>query len=481
MTAAAIITMASTHITVTDWRALPGTLSEDHISYEFPRLMSVNSHGRQTMWQISVRLVNRDSVDGPFLPIADEYFDNRAMSPEIVAWTKVSSGVVGGKVRLAHPTITTEGKNIGRRNETNVFCQALRDALGLHNKKLKTIVAAAPHEDGAARYPPMLAQVLKTMPDPPVYVQRKYNGVRAVAALDVKELEDAAATSEVVLYSRTRLPYPGFSYLRDELRPMLVAAATEGLGGERRQIYLDGEIYLHGKSLQDISGMARRGHELQSNKPQDGETVPDSVGGAPLEFMVYDCFDPRAPDLVFAQRLALLREIFDGCNLRYAHLAPTALAASAEEVTAEYQKYLAEGYEGAMVRPNVPYRYSNGGYHSANLLKLKPTFDEEYRVVGWETGERGKAADLLMLICEVAGPDGTMRQFAVTPAATEDERRALAARMNEIVEGDGAPRTYFDAEWRGAMVRVYFDELSNDGVPQRGRTKLERLGREIIK
>ena len=149
----------------------------------------------------------------------------------------------------------------------------------------------------------------------------------------------------------------------------------------------------------------------------------------------------------------------------------------------QFAEFVEEGYEGAMLRIDSPYKHCPGSQRSRKLLKMKPTYDEEYRVVGWTTGSKGKAADLLMLICEVIGTDGAAREFAVTPAVTEEVRRDLATKMDTIVgtDGDGKPITYFDDEWKDELVRVYYDEFSVDGVPLRGRTRLERLGREIAK
>lgn len=506
--------MASTSITVTDWRSLPGELAEK--SYDFPRLTGTNSHGRAIYWQITVRLIDTNIVKTPlqpaeFMPIHDVYFDNHPMPANVHAWMKVASGVVGGKERTSSPTIITTGKNIGRRNETNVFCQALRDALGLYNKQLKKMVGVAGEDGAAVRHPPMLAQSLKADKPPVpislpaitddtaptcVFIQRKYNGVRAVATLDVADNEmrtgTISADTHVIIYSRQRHPYPGFEYIRAELQPVL-RREWEKNG---RHLYLDGEIYLHGASLQDISGLARRSKQSHHVTAAEMQTVvaannkeeaaePPQQQNVAMNYMIYDCFDPAAPELNFSARYEIMAAMFAEWNdsgekpyFVHAKLAETKTVCSMEEASVEYSKYLAEGYEGAMLRLDQPYKYSHNGHHSARLLKMKPTHDEEYRVVGWETGERGKAADLLMLICEVVGRDGQTRQFAVTPAATEDERRRLAALMSTV---DASGRTYFDREWAGQMVRVYFDELSDDDVPQRGRTKLERLGKEIIK
>lgn len=467
--------MASSTRPLTDFRNLPGTLSENGQSFDFNQLRTIGARGREMYWQISVRLTAPgpgDSDAGPgrtFIPIRDEYFSNLPMPSTVHAWTKVSSGFVDGKERKSAPTIITKGKNIGRANATNVFCQALSEARSKYNMQLKKIVETEDDGTSVIRYPPMLAKVLDNDKPPAeqIFIQRKYNGVRAVATLDFVQPADAA-TAPVVLYSRSRHTFPGFGYIRDELAPMLRFVWEK----HQRHLYLDGEIYLHGASLQDISGVARRAGHVDII-----ESVIASGLAQPLNYMVYDCFDPARPELKFSERLAELQELFGEWDTEFVKLVPTT-AGDIDSANDEFKKYIDEGYEGAIIRHDAPYVYSYNNLRSSKLLKLKPTLDEEFRVVGWERATKGKAVGLLMLIFEVEGPDGELRQFTVTPATTEEERRRLADSMDEV---DESGETLFEREWLGQMVRVYFDELSDDGVPLRGRTRLERLGREIIK
>jgi hypothetical protein len=53
---------------------------------------------------------------------------------DLRGWIKVDSRIEGGKIKKSDATIVKSGKNIGKASATNVFCQSLRDALGLHNK-----------------------------------------------------------------------------------------------------------------------------------------------------------------------------------------------------------------------------------------------------------------------------------------------------------------------------------------------------------
>jgi ATP-dependent DNA ligase len=446
--------MASTAIHVRDYRTeIPGGLSDPQ-TWRFPVVQSVNSHGKATTWQIYVRLVRSTAplppADAPlnaFVDILDGYYDNSTMNCQgtvgvdnFSAWINVDSGLVGGKIRKSVPTVVASGKRAGTKAETNPWTQALRDAYGLHNKQVKKSNGVQ-HDVGVVMYPPMLAQVLATQTVSPVdgvtpvWVQPKYNGVRAVSTYD---------GTGIIMYSRRRNIYPGFGYIKAELLPAIQEFWADG-----NQLYLDGEIYKDGVRLQDISGAARRAAD-------DDERY---------EYMIYDCFVANKPDMLYSERKELLEAIFDDNVFKYAKPVTTYEVTTAAEVDEAYHKYIEAGLEGAMLRTDDVYQYSYNDHHSKVLLKIKPTLDGEYEVVGFTTGERGKAADALMMICRVG--DGV---FNVTPAMELPERIALAKLMT-TVEPNG--HTHFENQWKGRMIVVYFDEKSADDVPQRARTSME--------
>ena len=183
--------MASVSVNIKNYRTeIPGKIIGH--AWEFPQVNSVHASGRKSEWKIVVRLFDSSKqhmtelTDEASLPILDEYFNRRPIV-NISAWTKVYSRLHDGKVRDSVPTITYSGKNIGKANETNVFTQALRDALGIYNKQVKKAVSEV-KTTGVTRYPPMLATLLKdkdALDFRCLHIQRKYDGVRAVATLDL--------------------------------------------------------------------------------------------------------------------------------------------------------------------------------------------------------------------------------------------------------------------------------------------------------
>lgn len=451
--------MTSKSVVVTDYRTqIPGGIvaGNGFGTWYFPQINSINANGSKSFWHIKVRLVRPDyagvpseDADDAFVPILDEYFDATIVPAH--GWIKVDSGIEGGKIRKVVPNIVRTGKNLGRRNATNAFTQALRDAYGEYLKQVNKASTTCAH-GGTVRYPPMLASLLgdtKIDFTQPVFVQRKYDGVRAVAVYDPAAVQDALGQPSplVTFYSRAKKTFSGFGYMRDELLPGLRAAHELGL-----DIYLDGEMFKEGMPLQDISGYSRR-----EDKPTDLR----------VNFMVYDAFVPSRPEMTYVERKQLLDDFFQEHGpFEYIKPVETFLVESQEKIMTLYEQFLQEHYEGAIVRLNTPYKYSVKGYRGRTLLKLKPTFDAEFEVIGYETGTKGKAAEALMFICMTS--QGI--RFNVTPAMELVERIALAKKMGEP-SPDHPEKTYFEDRYLGKKLIVTFDEWSKDEVPQRARTQ----------
>ena len=466
--------MASKQITIRDYTTqIPGHLSEDKNTWLFPQVNSVNTRGKRTEWRIFVRAFKNtpavmDAIpnipEDAFVPIIGPGYnllDNKTMSVDgtpIGGWYKVDSRIGDGQIRTSVPTFVPEGKNLKSSAATTPFCQALRDAFSQHNKQVRKAVKEAQDDVDTVRYPPMLAQVMdpakvKAVVNEGVYIQRKYNGVRTVTTLGYV---DGAPT--VIMYSRRGVTYPGFEYIKKELVEILNEYWSAG-----QKIYLDGEVYKHGVPLQDISGSARK--EV-------------SEADIKCDYMVYDCFIPGT-EMKFSERKLLLDEIFDTFDFEYVKQVPTYTATTMDEIQTLYQQFLREGFEGAMIRLDRPYKYSYNEHHSSILLKLKPTHDAEFEIVRWEVGVKGKAAGALMIVCKT--PDRNQGgiivpgiEFPVTPAMEIPDRVLLAKKMGEPEPTpDNPAATHFDAKYKGRPLIVYYDEMSKDNVPQRARTKME--------
>ena len=188
---------------------LPAVYNEDRTVLAFPDVVSTNSKGKTLHWIIRVTLLD---AGGQLVPIEDEMLASPGPdlgdfqgAHEVSSWQGES-----GKIRDTVPTFVTSGKNLGKANATNVLTQALRDALGLYNRRLKSSRSRASVSSAAADTTatadiavttdtstadplPMLVkkegQTKKSTLTPEMYArgltaQEKLNGVRVVIRRD---------------------------------------------------------------------------------------------------------------------------------------------------------------------------------------------------------------------------------------------------------------------------------------------------------
>lgn len=518
--------MASRSVHISDYAAalddgtFPGKFDEDRHAYLFPFVETAGAHGARLLWGVEVRLYE----DGKETPFKDEYLSSEPIPAGLFAEItttsfQVSAAGVRGKTRAGgKPTIVRTGKNLGKANATNAVTQALRDALGKYNAKLKqgTAVERDAFENGDAgdagdadnagagappraracrpasarnvhQPPPMLVKKIGETRDatlsPEVFargvtVQPKFNGVRAPIYL---------RDGRVHMYSRTSGDYPGLTHIRRELADALsnpppvpdeflipppgcgAVSSENELDDEElarlREVYagdhvhLDGEVYLHGKSLRWISGQARR---------EDDEST--------LEYMVFDCFFPAAKaaghDMASAHRQAYI-DLFFAAGGPFVHVkrAENFPVASLAEVEALRDRFLAEGYEGAIARKDCAgYQYSISGLHSACLVKIKPKFDSEFEVVGFTQGEKGKDVGAVIWVAKVDPEhikDPEDATFNVVPKdmSYEERYRVFRCLSQEVADDRPGARprarvTRFARDFLGRPLTVEYPERS---------------------
>lgn len=497
----------------------------EHAVYEFPTVESVHSRGARLVWRVWVSAQN---AAGDPVAIDEAWLLPGAAPPAGIVGViatesyQVSAEGTRGKTREGgKPTIVRGGKNLGKVNATNPVTQAIRDAFSRYNAQAKRAssragpLAAAPGQAAAparaAGPPPMLVKKIGETREATltpedfekgITVQRKYNGVRAPSYL--KRASSVPGDEEVCLYSRTKGDYPGFTHIREELVRHLLApppvpvellappphcgqpqpdpAELERLKGlyADARVHLDGEIYKHGESLRWISGQARR---------EDDEKN--------LDYIVYDCFFPgpkaAGHDMPSENRQKYLDLFFAAaarggpeCQLAHVQRAENFRAASLAEAEALRDRFLAEGYEGAIARKDCAgYRYGFNNYHSANLVKLKPISDSEFEVVGYTQGAKGKDVGAVIWICEVGAEhakDAADKTFNVVPKDMSYEERYLIFRcLGEEVVDDrvgapaGARATRFERDFKGRPLTVEYPERSTKtGKPTQAKALVFR-------
>lgn len=367
---------------------------------EYPTLYKKTSTGAIQQWKISV-------------------LDQRGSDTAAVIFTE--HGQVDGKIQTTSDIIT-EGKNIGKKNETAPKQQAESEAQSKWEKqKKKGYVESIEDaqndktddliEGGVV---PMLAQSFNKHGHKikfPCYVQPKLDGLRCIAVI-----EDGAVT----LWSRTRKPIDSCPHIVQELEAIF----------EGQNLILDGELYNHDykANFEKIVSLVR-------------QEEPD-----PEHYLVqYHIYDMVA-DSPFRDRYSTLRNWLEwqdqSSSLR---LVETGVVQSEDGVMGFFDGFKGLGYEGAMLR-NMDSKYVNK--RSYDLQKVKEFDDAEFDIIGIDEG-RGK----------LAGHVGAFR------CRTEGGKEFLAKMSGETIR----LRDYFlnHSLWAGKRLTVQYQGLTGkEGVPR---------------
>lgn len=264
---------------------------------------------------------------------------------------------------------------------------------------------------------------------------RKLDGVRCLMYWDGKEILTASRGGEN--YN------PATTHLRENEK--LIAFFKEN-----PTIILDGELYKHGKTLQQISGAAR----MEKNA-YDCDW---------LEFWVYDCYDKANPDMIANDRIKFLFEVLDVYLNPTENTKPIDLIRIVAQTYVHgeqmiwdfHDEYVAEGFEGCVIRdPNKPYK-PNG--RTNDMLKFKNYKSSEFLVIGYELGLRG--SEDMCFICELE--DG--RVFKAMPVGDR-------ATKEEYVEN-------FESKYKGHLAECTYFNYSDDGIPTQPKIRVFRFDLE---
>lgn len=353
----------------------------------FPTLYAKASNGKTKQWAIRVEI---DDVIG-------------------IATIIMESGYTDGKIAVNERKIT-EGKNIGRSNETTVEDQAIADAQSKYNKKLDEAYSpdVTALKDLTVKLP-MLAlgyEKRKHNIEFPCFVQPKLDGVRCIA-----EIKDMAVTYT----SRKEKPFTTLAHLTDDILPMAKGILAP----------LDGEIYVHEEmTFQEVTSAIKK---LGDNTPK-------------LKYCIYDIMDEN---LTFAERNELLVSAFDK-DYPTLELVPTYEAANEEEIKKYHEQFVSEGYEGVIIR-NKDGKYKIK-HRSKDLQKWKYFMDDEYEIIGGKEATGGDAGTVIFR-CKTA----TGGEFDVRPRGSRETRRRWFDELDSI---------------KGCMLTVRYQNLSDDGIPR---------------
>lgn len=333
-----------------------------------------------------------------------------------------SHGQVGGKHQYPHETIS-EGKNIGKANETTALQQAEAEALAQWQKKkksgyvdsLKAAKAGELDESIEGGILPMLAFTFEKQGKKikyPCYVQPKLDGVRCIAIV-----KDGKAT----LWSRTRKKISSMPHIIAELERIF----------HNQSRILDGELYSH-------SHKDNFEHIVHLVRQEDPDPKCTDV-----EYHIYDLIEEGS----FAIREFNLKYIFSHNKLD-SLTSPLKRVETwcviEDQVPTYYGRFKDEGYEGCMLR-NSEGLYVNK--RSSDLIKVKEMQDEEYEICGIEEGRGKLAGHVGAFVCRMA--DGK-----IFSAKMAGETKRL--------------RDYFEDHslWKEKRLTVQFQDLTSYGIPR---------------
>lgn len=319
-----------------------------------------------------------------------------------------SHGKKGGHTRKSCKRVTS-GKNIGKSNETTVYQQAVTEAEGMFRNMVSQGYAEVPSD--VVSFCPTLASkfdVKKT--SFPCMLQPKLDGVRVVARV--------TNDGDVVLTSRAGREY--LSKALDEIRKEL----SENFKGQT----LDGELYTHLLSFDEISAACRRTKSVNSDT------------AAKLCYHVFDLVEPG--DNFDARCRALVSAIDDSKMLRVKRVR-TVKCKNMDDVQRYHDTFVEQGYEGVVVR-----KIADGGYtqnRTRNLQKLKNFDDDEFELVGVKEAQ-GVDKGTAIFVCKTK--DG--HTFSVRPHGSRDYRRSLLDYSKPVK----------------VLVSVRFQGYTQNGVPR---------------
>ena len=294
-------------------------------------------------------------------------------------------GQVDGKIQESKEQVL-EGKNIGKANATTAFEQAEAQAKGRWEKQLKkgyvqsiedaqAGVLDAIIEGGIA---PMLAHKFSEQGHKikyPALAQPKLDGHRCTSQCDnVQDIcgpDGSGQYGTVTLWSRTRKPIKSAPH---------IIKALEACGIAER---FDGELYNHDyhANFEELSSLIRQ------DEPKPG-----------YENIQYHVYDIPISNMTNFERNKVLQEsksLFEGTPI---HIVETIVVNDEDELMTAFEHFLAEGYEGCMVR-NADGLYENK--RSYNLQKIKEFDDSEFKIVGIKVGTKGSMAGRAVFTCDI--------------------------------------------------------------------------------
>lgn len=366
-------------------------------------------------------------------------------------WDKDLNGYVirrftsqyGGKITTQPIILVDKGKGIGKARRTvseqakleydsrvNKYMdkgyKKLPKSIDLYTKEELDALLPEETTDSEGNLKPMLAKDFHDVATSVLekqwwYASRKIDGVRCL--MFVKD-------GEIHTSSRGGKNYDNSTYhitCNPKLKKFMLDNPT---------LILDGELYIHGYSLQTLSGLAR----LKKETDKCDE----------LQYYIYDVVDTNK---TFEERLEILDHIKDELQLDFdpnktfedgdlqIQMVPHVKVEGWVQIKKTHDSYVKEGFEGAVIRrPDKKYGVNK---RTNDMVKVKEYQDGEFKIIGFSEGLRPED---MVFVCVTE--DG--KEFEAKPVGPRELKHEYLERMSEIV---------------GKMATVKYFSFSDGGTP----------------
>lgn len=253
------------------------------------------------------------------------------------------------------------------------------------------------------------------------YASRKIDGVRCLMYFKDGVIHTASRGGENYDLSTTHITQ----------HPSMIK-----LFQDNPELILDGELYKHGKSLQQISGAAR-----MKKNAYDMDW---------LEYYIYDIADVTKP---FKERFIILKSLKDILGVDFepnkeysegelqVQIVPQIKCTGWNTLKKLHDEYVAEGWEGIVIRdPEKVYRPDG---RTNDMIKIKQYRDSEFKITGISEGLRDED------MCFTLVTDDDI-PFKAKPMGNREIKEQYRKDLNILI---------------GKMATVKYFYLSDDGTP----------------
>jgi len=418
---------------------------------EFPILYGTEKNGKTKVWIAKIYLKGKHTSASALA------------SSQIHALATIEHGQLEGKKQLTIRDYT-EGKNIGKKNETTPLQQCIAETkrkwTDKHEKESyqetmttdhaqaqasasATSTTATTDPPPAKKYFPMLAHTFEPATTAakknnivfPCFVQPKLDGLRCIMYRD-------PVTGDLHCQSRTGSYFDTMDHIKTSLAPIFA---------KHPNTIFDGELYTTEIPFEELAGLIKK----KKLTPTDKDRL------RAIEYHIYDMIDTEAEAKTFEDRHATIRKIFaQNAASRMAsphaqapnsdhmphfiRLVPTTEAKTPADFRAQFSEFIEAGYEGIMLRNKKGVYRCN--YRSHDLQKYKEFLEDEFPIVGFTQGD-GRDKGTIIWICVTK--EG--KEFSVRPRGSMEHRRKLFQTGEKYV---------------GKKLTIIYQELTEEGKPR---------------